>query len=290
MSNAGTGFEWIKLTNSTLGTLDLMELPYSITELTFGYPSPRTVNRSSPLMDGERDTTERHAGRTVRFQLEVYQGEEKTTNEYVDDFRKFCHPAETSWLYFKQQGSGERRIMVKPEDIQQDYLATRPSWHVLNTVWKAPTGRYECDPEHLVLIRPELEPVGRTYDLVYDREYPYGGPISGANINNSGSAVAPVILRLFGPMSNIAVYNDTVGKNYTFNSGFGVLVDDYVEIHSENREILLNGEPDQSVLHELNFVQSDWWSLARGQNNIRLISTGGNEITQLQIIWRCNFI
>lgn len=290
MSNAGTGFDWVKLVNDEFGELDLLEMPYSITELTFGYPSPRTVSRSSPLMDGERDTTKYHAGRVVRFNLEVYQANGKTTNEFVDDFRRFCHPSRVNWLYFKQQGSGERRIMIKCEDVQQDHVASRQSWHVLNTVWRAPSGRYECDPAHTVIIRPELTPVGREYDLVYDREYPYGGPISGANIVNNGGAIAPVTLRLFGPMSNIAIYNDTLSQNYTFNSGFGILDDDYVEIRSEDRVALLNGIETESVLHELNFEQSDWWSLRTGQNNIRLVTTAGDDITQLQIIWRCNFI
>lgn len=290
MSNAGTGFEWIRLTNTKYGELDLLELPYSITEFSLGYPTPRTVTRSSPLMDGERDTTQYHGPRVVRFNLEVYQGSDKTTNEYVDDFRKFCHPAETSWLYFKQQGSGERRIMVKCEDVQQDHLASRQSYHVLNTVWKAPTGRYECAEEHLVIIKPALTPIGRTYDLIYDRQYPYGGPLSGANINNSGPAVAPITLRLYGPMTDIAIYNDIIGKSYTFQSGFGILEGDYVEIRSEDRVMDLNGLSNQSVLHELDFVESYWWSLATGANSIRLVSSGTNDISQLQIIWRCNFI
>jgi hypothetical protein len=299
----GAGIEWVRLESTDKSeTLDLLSEdsnlgPYNITKFDVGYPSVREVSRYSPFMDGDTDTTTLHGPRVISIEFDVYGDDEKGPNWWAREFRKWGHPTDRHWIAFMPTGYPEPvRVQVRCDSIAQDWDVNRPSFHSVSSLWKAPSGRIESYNERQVIILPEAAHIGRTYPLVFPRQYENIGPISGAFINNNGSARANLVIRLYGPMTGPAIYNDhKVDFNgnpagYVFKSDFQILDGDFVEIRSAERKILLNGLPQQSVIHQLDFETSSWWNLSRGFNQLRLSTQSYSSPAQAQINWHCTYI
>lgn len=291
-----SGIRFIRLESPKWGELELLpdtnEMgPYNVTKFDIGYPAPREVSRYSPFVDGDRDSTQLHGPRVISIELDVFGDQFNGPNFWTNKIKQWTHPQDRSWLIYREQGASQPyRTLVRCESFASDWVATRNTYHEVKTLWKAPSGRIETVGENMITIRPDAEPIGREYPLEYPREYPNAGPLSGAIVNNIGSARANLVIRIFGPVEKPSINNDTLGLSYVFKDGYEITAGNYVEIQSERRRVLLNGLENQSVLNEIDFEATNWWSLETGENQVRFNADSFGTNAQAQIRWRSTYL
>lgn len=105
-------------------------------------------------------------------------------------------------------------------------------------------------------------------------------------VNNLGNTESSPILRLRGPMKNPTITRVDTGEkivlNYTLTAG------QVLDVDTRDHTIVLNG--DTNRYSALDFVQSSWWQLAPGINQIRLSCADWDEDAALVIYWNHAFI
>lgn len=84
-------------------------------------------------------------------------------------------------------------------------------------------------------------------------------------VTNSGTTVTYPILRVQGPVFNPQITNFTTGQSLSLT--YSLQTGEYLSVDTLNRTILLNGE--SSRYSALDFLNSEWWGLVPGANDIR---------------------
>lgn len=297
----GVGFNWVKLEAHNGDTLELLPELYdgafNLNKLDLGYPTPKDVEREVPFMDGTIDSTELHGPRVVTAEIDIYSYDGISANQWLKKLNRWLHPANRYKLAFHIDGHEEAQsINVRPQGRNQAWTIDRPSYLQAAITWKGPTGTIDSYIQRNIIIRPDAVEIGREYPLIYPRWYENIGPISGAIAYNGGIARAKPIIRIYGPITTPAIYNDTevLGTPHTqafvFKNNFQILEDNYVEIDIIRRKITLNSIESQSLLHELNFNLSSWWALSPGDNQLRLLSDAYGGAAQAQILWHDAYV
>lgn len=105
-------------------------------------------------------------------------------------------------------------------------------------------------------------------------------------VNNLGNTDSPPILRLRGPMKNPTITHLDTGEKLVLN--YTLLAGQTLDLDCRDATIVLDGETNR--YSALDFVQSDWWKLAPGINQIQLTCTDWDEGAALVIYWNHAFI
>jgi hypothetical protein len=298
------GVDWMTLEHPTLGSLELIPASglgaYDVTYLDFGFPEPREVIRRTPQLDGDRDATSLHASRAIRFTTDIFPFNGQSPHYWYRQLSRYAVVQKRPWLHVKLSGLSEAvRIQLRAEHVPSILRNSSPSLlSQIDTLWRAPTGRFESVNQKIVTIRPGVDgdADGREYPLVFPRIYPNIGPLSGTFVTNAGSTRTNVIFRIFGPTTGPAIVNETLEAQmshqmrYVFKNDFVIAQGNYAEINVEARTILLNGNQHSSLLHQINWEVTNWWSLIEGLQQIRFIGPEHGATTQLQIRWRNSYI
>ena len=105
-------------------------------------------------------------------------------------------------------------------------------------------------------------------------------------VTNQGNTDSPPTLRLRGPMKNPIITHKTSGKelrlSITLNTG------DTLDLDTRNHTIIANG--DINRYSALDFVQSNWWSLEPGVNDVKLSATDFSTDSSLTVYWNDAFL
>ncbi len=97
------------------------------------------------------------------------------------------------------------------------------------------------------------------------------------------SGYAPVLLTVTGPVTGpLIVRNETLSAEVRLNLSLGV--GEFVTLDSQTKQIVLNGQADRR--NTLDYLASQWWSLAPGVNVITLGYTTFGAGAQLSATWR----
>jgi Siphovirus-type tail component, C-terminal domain len=108
---------------------------------------------------------------------------------------------------------------------------------------------------------------GRTYPRVYPLTYTVvgGGEGNQAVVFNLGTAKAPVLIEIFGPVPiGWRIDNSTTGDSMSFD--IDLSGSDVLSIDTRTKTALLNGSPVNGLLH------GTWMQLARGNNILKLFA------------------
>ncbi|CAB4176461.1 Siphovirus-type tail component [uncultured Caudovirales phage] len=99
----------------------------------------------------------------------------------------------------------------------------------------------------------------------------FGAVLSSSSsvINNAGTTNAPWFAKITGPISNPAIKCGT--NTIQFSGSLGS--NEFIVVDSMNRNAWLNGDASQSWYPYVS-PQSDWWSLAPGNNTVQFIDDG----------------
>lgn len=107
---------------------------------------------------------------------------------------------------------------------------------------------------------------------------------------NEGTARAPWVARIQGPIANPVLRNETTGQEIRLTASGGLTLPstDYVELNSRAHTVEING--GTNAYNKLAFTTSAWFDLAPGTNEIRVSGTGQNANTALTVDYRAAWI
>lgn len=264
-----------------LDLLDPSTTGVGVTRISFGPASARSVVESRTDISGARDTSSLHGGRAVSLSFESTSSTPGTANDLISPW---LDPSARFWLYFTPAGEAERRILLRADSgTGFGFVNNRLSAIDSSYSWVAPDGILEAATASSVTAdaTPDVE-AGRSYDRTYDRSYPPGPTTGVVTASVDGTTDAWPIITLTGPCTSPNIENQTTNKRLLFpNLSLGPA--DELVIDMRERTVSLGS---QSRLSELDFANSEWWSLVPGDNSIRYYPTIDGGGASSTVAWR----
>jgi hypothetical protein len=122
------------------------------------------------------------------------------------------------------------------------------------------------------------------------RDYPHdfpvvygGGAISGQLIlENRGNTSTPPVLTVYGPGTNPTITNATTGEAIVLT--YELADDEFLTIDTLHRTVTLNNTA--SRYSAVDFLNTEWWHMAPGLNDIRLGFATSSAGASLNVQWR----
>jgi hypothetical protein len=268
------------LTDPTLGRLDLDCVDgFVVTEFEIGWPEVREVMTPRSLSDGSVDTTTYLGQRPVTVALR-YDQTKLATQNLIDLVTPYLSPRYRPQLVWTVQQTDPgcvgpastvetvRSLRVRGADGPLVVNAPKYLSMVLQWVAQDPYTT-SLDQSCAVALLTGSEEFGRSYDLTFDRSYPFSPqygvtsfyPLGNAPMDWTGTVTAEVT------EPELLINNTTI----TFG-GLTLLPGQTININTLERTILRNNDPNDSLYGLTNF--QDWtWDEVRltpGENQIRL--------------------
>lgn len=242
-------------------------------------------DRQREGMDGGFVDSEFESIRSIVLEGTVY-GSEYDVELYLDQLKSNYAPSRTSKpLYVMLPGVGQRVMFCKSMGCRYDIDQLRRVGSVNIQITLKAEDPTIHGPEIIAsAFLGTLAGYGRGYDKAYD--YGYGGAGQrgpSASIDNVGNRPASAILRIYGPVTNPAIYHDQTDSAMSFN--IVLEVGDVLDVDLRNRSVMLNGTANRrgSLLG-----RAPWFMLVPGINTFRF---DGNQhvvdpATRLDIVTR----
>lgn len=123
---------------------------------------------------------------------------------------------------------------------------------------------------------------GRAFPEGYNIDYGPSAPNGQVLVTNAGNATSYPLLTVTGPGSNPTISNLTTGQAISLIYTLGV--GDTLTIDTLNRTVILNGTT--SRYGSVDFLNTSWWGVAPGVNDIRIAFTGFSTGAKLRVDWR----
>lgn len=231
---------------------------YVLNEIDLGFPSVRAVSQSYPGRDGDVDTTRYVGPRAITAKVTVVGG---NIGPLVDGLAAVMHPGMRNYLHVtRPDWAGERRIQVRGETF------TCPpgqggARRVAQLGFRAPTGLWEDAAAQMVTIQPTGSSTGGfSFPLVFPLAMTPGQSAGSTMVTLGGSVAAPVLWRLYGPVTSPIVRRADTGERLSF-PGLTINQGDYLQIDTGNQTALLNGLTAASLFNQLDFTTASWWRL-----------------------------
>jgi len=102
-------------------------------------------------------------------------------------------------------------------------------------------------------------------------------------VSNAGDFKAYPVVRVYGPITNPVVTNNTAGKSLVFTGS--IASGDYWEIDLFANTVLINGVSDAPVT-TIDVAQSTWFGCALGDTSLQLTGTGFDTNTKLRALFK----
>lgn len=123
---------------------------------------------------------------------------------------------------------------------------------------------------------------GRTYPMTYTRDYGATTPGLGLVVNNAGDTPSYPIIRVYGHGVDPIIDNLTVGA--AIRANITIPAGQWLTFDTLNRTLLLNDEADYYA--DLDFINTDWWGLASGDNDVRVRFASSVGAARAELSWR----
>jgi Phage tail protein len=262
--------------------LDATEL-LRITEVDWGYPEIREVSDPRPQADGTIDRTAHFGARVVTLtgKLAIDWQSAGRRQQAMNALAPFLRPGARPWLYSRFDDGRVRRILLRADQFSRPQVANVQD---VSLSFKSPTGVLEDENEQQVRVVPEVTSLGREYDLVFDRVYPFGLG-TGVLATNAGPVSADWVARIFGPCRAPAIVNVSTGETVSL-AGLSLAAGQFVEVDSRAHTVLADGRPDSSRWNTVDFVATTWWQLPPGTSTLRFRVGWWETPAQMLFFWR----
>jgi len=252
---AATTARIVDPSGNTLLTLGIDQASYILNELDLGFPSVRAVSQPYPGRDGDVDTSKYVGPRSVTAKVTVSA---TNTGPLVDTLAGLMHPGQRNYLYANRADwAAERRIVVHGET----FACPPGPIRVAQCGFRAPVGLWEDAAATTLTINPTGSSTGGfSFPMTFPLVMTPGQDAGSTTITLGGTVAAPVLWRLYGPVTSPIVRRfDTQEQlsfpNLVINQG------DYLQIDTDNRTALLNGLLTASLYNRLDFMSASWWRL-----------------------------
>lgn len=277
----------MRLESSGIDALVLAEVGgLDVASIDWGWPSPRDVVEPRPSAHGTIDSTSLFGARviTVQFWLDSCPAVSRRA------LQRFLDPGRRSYMYFRESADDpELRVLVRgsawSEQVPASVLVSGQRSVVAQ--WVAPDGILEAAEatETTVPATATAGTAGFTVPITTPLVFPDSVPIGSATIVNGGTVDSYPVIRVYGPCADPVVENQTVGRELAFD-GLTVNAGEYVELDTRARTVLYLSDPGDSRYADLDFATSSWWSLAPGENAVRLAPASFSEPSQMVVTHR----
>lgn len=259
----------------TYNGLALDTYPYAMQELQGLFGSPEISSSDLPRVarSGIVAGTDYYRGRTVTLAVNVYADDATTFNTAVANLgRAFATPLAAALpLQFTIPGVAggvAARLNLRPRKLSAPYQVGTIGGRAVQVAVEL----YATDP----LIYSDSETVanillasgssGMTFNLTFDLTFGAAISYGSAILTNQGSALAPVVIRINGPVTNPTVRNVTTGQSLAFTAT--LVTGEYLLVDTSARTVLLNGTADRYSY----LTGPQWWGLVPGANEVRFFA------------------
>jgi Phage tail protein len=232
--------------------------------------------------DGTWDASRYTGSRTVAMDLAIFGDSTTSMYEYAERLAAMTHPGRRPWLYVRRSSErfGESwRINLRGTPFSLAYGKKAAAYLEMTLSFVAPDGYFESP------LREAQSVGGLTADS--DLTLPSAFPMTfGTTAGNSttgfiigGSAPVSPMVYVYGPTSNPDV-RTTDARFYVPN--LHLAAGQFLAVDMAAGTVLLDGSPDSSLYHLVDWSVSTFWRLSPGSHSVRLASAGG----RLHLQWR----
>lgn len=262
-----------------------------VVAFTIGAPEVRAVTRNRALGSGTFDDSRFYGARAVSLTLALNTSR-LDPQLALDRLGPYLAPrADLPRLHWTLPGSTmERSLLVR--GVGAPVAVTRRNLHGVAAQWVGVLGVTESPAESTVLINPSTDTeVGRTYNLTFDRSYPFSLGVGDRIVRNDGNADAEWRATIFGPCTTPTLSINGVDLTFDRGAGLTLAAGESVTIDTRERTVLLNGDPNESRFGRLNFTDWSWPDvrLAPGDNLVRYEAASGPE-GSVEFRWRSAWV
>jgi len=240
---------------NTLLTLANDQASYILNELDLGFPSVRAVSQPYPGRDGDVDTSRYVGPRSVTARVTVSA---TNTGPLVDTLAGLMHPGQRNYLVASRADwAADRRIVIHGETFACPPGPVR----VAQCGWRAPVGLWEDAAATTLTINPTGSSTGGfSFPMVFPFVMAPGQAAGSTMVTLGGSVAAPVLWRLYGPVTGPIVRRADTAEQLSF-PGLVINQGDYLQIDQDAKTVLLNGLTTASLYNRLDFAGASWWRL-----------------------------
>lgn len=277
----------VKLVNGARELILLPRVDEGVRLQTLDAPSPGTRevvdNRTDD--DGTWDNTALFGSRACTIELLVTEN----ARSFENDLSRYLHPLLRNYLVVEDDGWAQARRLLLRIDQWSAPLTTdlAPDQRKIQLQWKCPDGIWEAvDTVEETVLGDLFTDTGRTYPKSYPWSYPSTDVVGAAIITNPGAAPAHFTAKLYGPCSGPQLVNETTGERLGFLSGLALAAGEYVEINTRAQTAYLLGNSSADRLNFLDFMDSSWWRLQPGDQQVRYAPLAGSSGTAAVITYR----
>lgn len=252
-----------------------------------GDAATREVAQDATDADGTIDTTAYIGARAVTLRLSLFPD---TGSAWAlrQALRAFTHPRLRPTLFITAAADApEQQITLRRSQYTDIMDAGQGDSASIVAQWIAPLGIVESAALNVSSIFAAGGATsGRAYSLIPSRVYPASAALGTGVVVNAGNADSYPLLRLYGPMTEPIITNDTQGKSLAF-VGVTLTAGEFLEIDTRAKTIYLNGDTSASRYSKLSFPASSWFTLSPGENELRLHpATYTTAVTLIEVTWR----
>lgn len=123
---------------------------------------------------------------------------------------------------------------------------------------------------------------GFAFDMAFDIDFGVASPTGQLLVENNGNMDTWPVLTITGPGTNPSIFNASTNQTITF--GYTLAAGETLVVDTLNRTVKLNGVTDR--YSALDFLNTEWWPLIPGINDIRLIFASYSAGATLNVAWR----
>lgn len=255
---------------------------WGILNIDMGDPEVRAQVQNAPDSDGTLDYTSFVGARTLTIGLELVEYSQ-TMWQMITRLKGFSRPRVPLTILMKMMDNAP---WIKADVRRGPWTNPLNDLWVQNPVmqWVIPKGVFEAVEPTITILNPSGTgtELGRSYDRVGDRVYPASPVLGSAVVSNQGNVEAYPLLRIYGPCTSPAIWNDTQGKVLVF-SGITIATGSFLEVETRYHTIRLNGDVNADRYNFLDFTTSRWWTLNPHDNVLRFVpaSAGVGSIVEV---------
>jgi hypothetical protein len=284
------------LLDDQLGRLDLdCDNGFVVINFDIGWPRERPVVRDRALTDGVQDDTKYLGQRAVTVALRL-DSSKHPTQSLLDQVTPYLSPRRRPLLVWNVQAPSAFVCGLQDDPTYERTLRLRgtnmplsvnqPKYTTIICQWVS-TDSYALSLNETCAVAgvTGTEEDGRSYDLDFDRSYPFSLPFGVTQFNVLGNAPSDWTGTVTGEIEDPQLLINGVLVTFV---GLTLLAGQTINIDTKERTILRNNDPNDSVFGFSNF--SDWaWDELRfqsGTNTIRL--QGDNTVgdPSFTVCWR----
>ena len=264
------------LEHPSLGRLDLdCADGFVVSSFTIGYPQVREVAFNKALADGTIDTTTYVGARavTIALRLDNTGCPGFSTQDLIDLVSPYVSPRIRPRLVYTVEKNSTnpnhvRSLILRGADAPLTVDAPKALTLVCQWV-AAESFTSALDDVCAVAEITEADEFGRTYDLDFDRDYPFSPPVGITLFYPVGNAPMDWTGTITAQVTDPIVTINNVDVIFT---GVSLIPGQTINIDTRNRTILRNNDPNDSIYGLANFQDWTWDDLRvrPGTNFIRL--------------------